>query len=235
MTPERIARLRSVLERRQPDLTVVTDFVHKPRNLSALVRIGDAVGILRMHAVLEEEAFRAYRGTAAGSHRWVEVERHERMADALAPLLAEGYQLVAADSGDGAVDFRTLDYTKPTALVLGAERYGLSDDALASVQQRVIVPMVGMVESLNVSVAAGIILSEAQRQRAAAGLYERCRIDEATYSRLLFEWGHPAVRDYCRERGLAYPPLDETGEIIDPPGWYASVRAGTARRREGTQ
>ncbi|MEM9256851.1 MAG: hypothetical protein AAGA91_15495 [Pseudomonadota bacterium] len=71
MTPERIARLREVLSSRQPDLTVVTDFVHKPRNLSALLRQSDAVGVLRVHAVLEEEDFRAFRGTAAGSHRWV--------------------------------------------------------------------------------------------------------------------------------------------------------------------
>jgi tRNA (guanosine-2'-O-)-methyltransferase len=233
VTPERIARLRSVLERRQPDLTVVTDFVHKPRNLSALVRICDAVGILRMHAVLEEAAFRAYRGTAAGSHRWVEVERHERVAEALEPLAAAGYQIIAADSGPGTADFRSLDYKRPTALVLGAERYGLGEEARGLVQHRVAVPMVGMVESLNVSVAAGIILCEAQRQREAAGLYARCRIDAATYARLLFEWGHPAVRDYCRERGLAYPALDETGEIVDPPGWYASVRAGTAPRKEG--
>ena len=74
MTPERIARLREVLDKRQPDLTVVTDFVHKQRNLSAIVRNCDAVGIQSMHAVIGDEDYKAFRGTAMGSHQWVDVE-----------------------------------------------------------------------------------------------------------------------------------------------------------------
>jgi tRNA (guanosine-2'-O-)-methyltransferase len=88
--------------------------------------------------------------------------------------------------------------------------------------------MVGMVKSLNVSVASGILLAEAQRQRQEADMYAQRRIDDATYERLFFEWGHPEVREYCLARGLAYPPLGEDGEIDNPSGWYASVRAGTA-------
>lgn len=232
MTPQRIARLRQVLDRRQPDLTVVTDFVHKQRNLSAIVRNCDAVGIMSLHAVLGDEEYRAFRGTAMGSHHWVEVLRHDELATVLQPLRAVGYQLVAAHLADAAVDFRSIDYTRPTALLLGAERRGLSAQGEALVDACVTVPMVGMVGSLNVSVASGIILAEAQRQRQEAGLYDRVRIDQDTYERLLFEWGHPAVRDYCEQRGLRYPPLDEEGEIADPSAWYASVRAGTAPLRE---
>ena len=232
MTPRRIARLRQVLDRRQPDLTVVTDFVHKQRNLSAIVRNCDAVGIMSLHAVLGDEEYRAFRGTAMGSHHWVEVRRHDELAAALQPLRAVGYQLVAAHLADAAVDFRSIDYTRPTALLLGAERRGLSAQGEALVDACVTVPMVGMVGSLNVSVASGIILAEAQRQRQEAGLYDRVRIDQDTYKRLLFEWGQPAVRDYCEQRGLCYPPLDEEGEIADPSAWYASVRAGTAPLRE---
>ena len=88
--------------------------------------------------------------------------------------------------------------------------------------------MVGMVESYNVSVAAGIILAEAQRQREAAGMYAQCRLKASSWERLFFEWGHPRVRDFCRERGLSYPPLDAEGEIDNPSGWYADVREGRA-------
>ena len=230
MTPERIARLRQVLDRRQPDLTVVTDFVHKQRNLSAIVRNCDAVGIMRIHAVLGKAEYQAFRGTAMGSHRWVEVCHHRELAPALDALREEGHQVVAAHPGEAATDFRDIDYTRPTALLLGAEHRGLGKRALAQADETIAVPMVGMVGSLNVSVASGIVLSEAQRQRQSAGMYDRPRLPPAEYRRLFFEWGHPRVRDFCEQRGLAYPPLDREGEIDRPADWYASVRAGTAAR-----
>ena len=232
MTPKRIARLRQVLDRRQPDLTLVTDFVHKPRNLSALVRICDAVGMMKVHAVIGDTDYQAFRGTAMGSHQWVEVERHRAVASAVSPLKARGYQVIAAHLADDARDYRAIDYTRPTALLMGAERRGVSRDALALVDAHITVPMVGMVKSLNVSVAAGIILAESQRQRQLAGMYDSVRLDEVTYRRLFFEWGHPAVRDFCRERGLRYPPLNEEGEIDNPSRWYARVLAGSAEKQE---
>ncbi|MFV8818219.1 tRNA (guanosine(18)-2'-O)-methyltransferase TrmH [Haliea sp. E17] len=231
MTPERIARLQAVLERRQPDLTVVSDFVHKPRNLSAILRCCDAAGVLQLHAVLGDSDYRAFRGTARGSQQWVGVRRHNRLEDALTPLQQAGYQLVVAHLSAESVDYRDIDYTPPTALILGAERRGPGPLA-RSAARHIVIPMVGMVESLNVSVAAGIILSEAQRQRQLAGMYDRSRLDGATRERLFFEWGHPGVRDFCRQRGLAYPPLDAEGEIADPVGWNASVQDGSAPRED---
>lgn len=230
MTPERIARLRQVLDRRQPDLTVVTDFVHKQRNLSAIVRNCDAVGVMDLHAVLGEDEYRSYRGTAMGSQRWVRVRRHGDVHAAVHPLLDSGYQVLAAHLDDSAVDFREVDYTLPTALLLGAEKQGVSAAGRALATRCITVPMVGMVESYNVSVATGIILAEAQRQRQLAGLYDRVRISEALYERLFFEWGHSSVRDFCRERALAYPPLNSEGEIDNPSAWYASVREGRAAK-----
>lgn len=230
MTPQRSARLRAVLARRQPDLTLVTDFVNKQRNLSAIVRNCDAAGVMQLHAVLGEQDYRAYRGTAMGSHRWVEVIRHDSAVDAIAELQSRGHQVVAAHLGEGARDYREVDYRRPTAVLMGAERRGVSAAARAAVDGFITVPMMGMVESYNVSVASGIILAEAQRQRAEAGLYDHCRIDAETYQRLLFEWAHPVVREFCQQRGLAYPPLDADGEIIAPSAWYAAVRAGTAPR-----
>ena len=224
MTPERIARLGAVLDRRQPDLTVITDFVHKQRNTSAIVRICDAVGIMRLHMVVGEEGYRAFRGTAVGSHNWVEVVRHGQLDQALGAVRDQNMQVLAAHPAEDAQDFRSVDYTRPTALLLGTERAGLGAEAVAAADARIAIPMLGMVSSYNVSVAAGIILMEAQRQREAAGLYEHCRLDSETRERLFFEWGHPKVRDFCRARGLAYPALDEEGEIAEPSAWYARVR-----------
>lgn len=232
MTPERIARLRQVLDQRQPDLSVITDFVHKQRNTSAIVRICDGVGIMQMHAVVGEESYRAFRGTAVGSHNWVDVVRHADLDSAVAAVRAGSMRILAAHPAENAVDYREVDYTGPTCLLLGTERAGLSEEALAAADQCIVVPMMGMVASYNVSVAAGIILAEVQRQREEAGLYGQCRIDPETYQRLFFEWGHPQVRDFCQQRGLDYPPLGEDGEIVDAPGWYARMREQLAAEED---
>ena len=232
MTPERWARLHAVLDRRQPDLTVVTDFVHKQRTLAAIVRSCDSVGIMCVHAVIGDEDYRTYRGTSASAHRWVDVERHHELAPALAALRADGFQLVAAHLDASAADYREIDYTLPTALVVGAENEGVSAQGRALVDRCISVPMLGMVESLNVSVATAIVLAEARRQREHAGLYGERRIDADTYRTLLFRWAQPRIAAFCDERGLDYPPLDEDGDIADASAWYARVRYATGPEEE---
>lgn len=224
MTPERKARLDRVLSCRQPDFTLVTDYVHKGRNLSAIVRTADAVGALEMHCVIGDKEYKAFRGTAKGSHGWVKVHRYTELSAALGPLKQAGYQVVGANLSPHSVDFREVDYTRPTALLLGAEREGLSPEGCQLADIEVTIPMVGMVQSFNVSVAAGIILSEVQRQRQLAGLYERARIARQTYKRLFFEWGYPKLQHYCEHYNLAYPALTDDGELQNPSEWYAGVR-----------
>ncbi len=224
MTPERVARLRAVLNRRQPDLTVVTDHVHKGRNLSAVIRNCDAAGVLEMHSVMDKETYKVFRGTAMGSHRYVNVNCQQTLQQALLPLKKQGYQVIAADIGGSAIDFRDVDYTRPTAILLGAEKVGLSSEGAAMTDQFVTIPMVGMVESFNVSVASGIILTEAVRQRMDAGFYKRVRINQTDYDRFFFQWAHPKVSQYCDDRGLDYPAIGEDGEIDKPSQWYERVR-----------
>lgn len=113
-----------------------------------------------------------------------------------------------------ATPFREADYTRPTALLLGNEDLGLSPQALAAADERVSIPMSGLGTSLNVSVAAALLLFEAQRQRTAAGLYSASRLDQEIYDRTLFEWAHPKVAAHCRRRDVPYPALDDDGEIV---------------------
>ncbi len=223
MTPQRFRRLRSVLDRRQPDLTVLLDHVHKPHNLSAILRTCDAVGVLEAHAVLPEGAdFEPHHETSAGAGKWMRVTKHREVAAAVRALQEKGFQVLAAHLSDRARDFREPDYTRPTAILLGAEKFGVSEAAAAAADGHVVIPMVGMVASLNVSVAAAVILYEAQRQRAAAGLYDRPRLDPETYRTVLFEWAYPDLARRCREAGMPYPPLGPEGEILGPvPGTAA--------------
>lgn len=224
MTPERYTRLRAILDQRQPDLTVLTDYVHKGRNLSAIVRTADAVGAGSVHCVIGDKDYRSFRGTALGSHRYVEVHRYSELAKPVADLKSEGFQIVAAHLSATAVDYHEVDYTKPTALLMGAEKDGLSIEGREAADLHITIPMVGMVESFNVSVAAGIILNEARHQRQMAGLYGRQRISQSEYDRLFFEWAHPKIRDYCQRYGFEYPDLRDDGEIENASAWYAETR-----------
>ncbi|MAZ89319.1 MAG: tRNA (guanosine(18)-2'-O)-methyltransferase TrmH [Cellvibrionaceae bacterium] len=228
MTPERYQTICRVLQQRQPDLTVITDEVHKGRNLSAIIRTCDAVGIGRFHCVEPKLGYRAFRGTALGSHKWVDTVLHNDVAVGLKSLKSNGFNVVAAHLSDKAVDFREVDYTRPTALLMGTEKAGVSAEALAHVDQEIVIPMMGMVESFNVSVACAIILTEAQRQRQQAGMYEVSRIPQDEYEQTLFRWCQPVVTKYCDENNLPYPELDDEGEIVEPAKWYQQVRESSA-------
>ncbi len=216
MTPERYAKLRGVLDRRQPDLTVLLDNVHKTHNFSAIVRSCDAVGAFEAHAVWPNPKLKPNHMSSGGSGKWIRVRVHPDLDTAASTLRKNGMQIVAAHVDEGARDYREVDFTRPTAILLGAELDGVSDAGLKNADVRVSVPMAGMVESLNVSVAAAILLFEAQRQREAAGLYHRSRLDPEVYARTLFEWCHPEVAARCRRNNRPYPALDENGDILRP-------------------
>ncbi len=215
MTPARYARLRAILDRRQPDLTVLMDDLKKPHNVSAVIRSCDAVGIAEIHAVSSAPSFSARRSSAGGTGRYVGVRLHAATGEAIGHLRERGFRVLAAHLAPDARDFRSVDYTLPTAILLGTERDGVSTSTAARVDGSIVIPIMGAVESLNVSVAAAIILYEAQRQRAAARLYDQPRLDEATCQKLLFEWGYKRLAAYCRRKSIPYPRIGPEGEILD--------------------
>lgn len=214
MTPRRFRRLVEVLDRRQPDLTVVLENVHKPHNFSAIVRSADAVGVFAAHAITPDATLPVADAVAQGTRRWMRVRTHAAVHEAFDALREHGMQVLAAHLDEGAIDYREADYTRPTAILLGQEKDGVTAEAAARADGWVVVPMRGMVASLNVSVAAALILFEAARQREAAGMYARRRLDEATYRRTLFEWAYPEVAERCRRMGIGYPELGEDGDIV---------------------
>ncbi|MFL0799379.1 MAG: tRNA (guanosine(18)-2'-O)-methyltransferase TrmH [Agarilytica sp.] len=223
MTPERFNRISTVLRKRQPDLTVITDEVHKPRNLAAIVRNCDAVGIDEVHAVVPATGFQIYSGTSASAEKWVDVNYYEDVNAPIRNLKAKGFQLVTANLSADALDYRSIDYTQPTALLMGAEVKGVSADAAKAADHQVVLPMLGMVESYNVSVASALILAEAQTQREKAGLYERNRLPKARYDLLFFRWAHPVLAKFCDDNDIPYPPVREDGEVINLSKWYAAA------------
>lgn len=217
MTPERFAKIRARLTRRQPDLTVLAENTHKSHNIAAILRTADAVGMYAIHAVSETGQIRHHHRVSGGSRKWVQMILHESTAAAITALKDDGFRLLAAHPDPTARDYRKIDYTRKTAFILGSELRGVSDEAKSAVDDFVAVPMEGMGQSLNVSVAAAIILYEARRQREAASMYETSRLPADEFQRVLFEWAHPDMALRCRERGLSYPAMNEDGDLAENP------------------
>ena len=220
MTPERYRRLREVLARRQPDLTVLMNGVHKPHNLSAILRNCDAVGVLEAHAVpAPGTAITLHHDTAAGTEKWVRVRIHETTRHAMDVLRVADFRIFAAHPSAAADDFRQADFTGPTAFVVGAELHGLGEDTLEMADAHVSIPMMGMGRSLNVSVATSLLLHEAMRQRERSGMYGSPRLAPDLLERMLFEWAYPKVAAERRRRGLPYPVLGPDGELPPRAEW----------------
>ena len=199
------------------DLTVLLEHVEKPHNLSAILRSCDAVGALEAHIVSLQGRTRTFNSTAQGSQKWVPLNDHPTIETAIGSLKDRGFRVYGTHLGVEAKDYRDCDCTGPTAFVLGAEKWGLTDRARDLMDEALFIPMRGMVQSLNVSVATATLLFEALRQRQAAGTApsqgEGLSADH--YTKLLFEWSYPQVADWCREQGRPYPELNADGELLE--------------------
>ena len=129
MTFARRSKVRHVLEQRQPDLTVLLEQVHKPHNLSAILRSCDAVGVLEAHCVALHGRVPTFNDTSASADKWVPLRVHANTLAAISELKSRGMQIVATHLSEQSVDFREVDYTRPSCVLLGAERWGLTPEA----------------------------------------------------------------------------------------------------------
>jgi tRNA (guanosine-2'-O-)-methyltransferase len=211
----RYQKVLNVLSKRQPDLTVLAESVHKPHNLSAMLRSCDAVGIGVVHAINPTGGVPTYNETSASAEKWVSIVVHSGLDDALKVIRPQHMQVLAAHLSSEAVDYRDVDYTQPTCILMGNEKHGVSEEAAQVADRHIIIPMLGMVQSLNVSVATAVILFEAQRQRRNAGRYATPQLSQPTIYAEAFRLLHPQEASYYQEKGLALPDLDEDGSIIN--------------------
>jgi tRNA (guanosine-2'-O-)-methyltransferase len=168
----RAGKFRRVLAQRQPDLTVVMENIHDPHNVSAVLRSCDAVGVLCVDLLYNVEKFpRVGRKSSSSANKWLERRSYTTVDECYAALRQGGFRIYATHLSAGAVSLYDLDLTVPVALVLGNEHRGVSDEAAEKADGNFHIPMMGMIQSLNVSVAAAVSLYEALRQRLAAGRY----------------------------------------------------------------
>ena len=189
MTERRRAKIEKVLSQRQKGLTLVMDNVWDPHNVSAIYRSCDAFGVPEVHLYYSQCAFpQLSRKTSASAFKWVNTIRHSSKEELVECLHSQGMQILATSCSPAAKPLTAYDFTKPTAIIMGNEHSGVSPELVPMVDGEVYIPMYGMVQSFNVSVASALMLSEASRQRALAGMYEQRLWNDEEYEERLNAW-----------------------------------------------
>lgn len=168
------------------------DYVFSSHNLSAIVRTCDAVNVGKLY-YRHQRKVKLNNEITMGAHKWIFHEYVEDIEEFYKSIKKEGYQVVVTLLDEETVDFREVDYTKPTLIVLGNEVDGASDISIKYADKKVIIPMYGMSQSLNVSVANAVILYEAQRQRAAKGMYDTPSLPQELIEKTLKKWAYDDI------------------------------------------
>lgn len=188
-TPQRIERVKRLLALRQPDLRVVLEGVAIAHNASAVIRTCDAAGILHLDLVSPNpDLLGINKAISTRAEKWVDVHIHESIKTCLLSLREKGFKVAVTHLDKDAISYADLDYTQPLAVVFGSESEGVSRETLELADLRVQIPMLGMVQSLNLSVSVGVILYEAMKQRRARGFYDRRRLSDDEFETYLRKW-----------------------------------------------
>lgn len=171
-TERRIQKMQAVLKNRQQDLMVVCENIHDPHNVSAILRSCDAVGVAEVILFYTRETFpKLGKKSSASAKKWVQTKKFDNPAKLQEYLHTKGTTIYATRVSPDAKSIFEIDWSEPAAIIVGNEHKGVSKEGLTIAHQSIYIPMMGMVESLNVSVATAVILYEAYRQRAVAGKY----------------------------------------------------------------
>jgi len=189
-TEKRVNKLTNVLSKRQFDLKVVLENIHDPHNVSAILRSCDAVGVPKVSLLyyIEEFPKKIGKQSSASAGKWVETEKYKNVSECYSKLKEEGFTIVATDCSPEAVSIYDIDFTQKIAIVMGNEHRGVSEEALKNADKRIFIPMFGMVQSLNVSVATAVILYEALRQRLINKKYDKSQLTEDEFNNILEKW-----------------------------------------------
>jgi len=190
MTNERRQKIESVLSKRQNDLTVVLENVFDPHNISAVMRSCDAVGVQEIY-VLNTKIPRHRKWGARSSSsaaKWLTVHQFENANECFAALRKKYSTILTTHLSADAVSFNQLDLTKSAALIFGNEHSGVSEEIIKLADGNFMIPQVGMIRSLNISVACAVSLYEAFRQKSNGGHYEKQKLCPEDYSTLFNHW-----------------------------------------------
>ena len=191
MTPQRRERLLSVLGKRQPDLTVVLENVFDPHNISAVMRTCDAVGIQEVYVLTNKIPRHQKWGAKSSSSaaKWLTVHQYEDAEECFKEIRKKFDKIYTTHLSSDAVSLYEINFSGSVALVFGNEHNGVSEEIRAMADGNFLIPQMGIIQSLNISVACAVSIYEALRQKTNAGHYQQQRLPDSTFNTLLDEWG----------------------------------------------
>jgi tRNA (guanosine-2'-O-)-methyltransferase len=191
MTPERSERLHKVLHKRQPNLTVVLENVSDPHNISAVMRTCDAVGIQDIYilntAIPKHKKWGSKSSSSAA--KWLTIHQYTDVQECFTALRKNFRKIYTTHLSSDAATLYALDLTESVALVFGNEHDGVSEELIALADGNFIIPQVGIIKSLNISVACAVALYEAYRQKSIAGHYDIAQMPGDELKSLKNKWG----------------------------------------------
>lgn len=188
-TEKRITKLSKALNYRQPDIKIVLENIHDPHNVSAIFRTCDSIGVDEVYIIYNQEKFpKIGKKSSASAFKWVKRRNFRSIDDCYSKLREDGYKIYATEIKDTAKSIWNIDFKEKIAIVLGNEHRGVSEEAAEKSDECIIIPMFGIVQSLNVSVSCAVILYEIARQRYFSGLYDVSRYSHQMFENKLNEW-----------------------------------------------
>lgn len=190
MTPEREDRLKNVLDKRQNNLTVVLENVFDPHNISAVMRTCDAVGIQDVYVLNTKINKHKKWGARSSSSavKWLTIHQYTNAVDCFSELRKKYPLILSTHLSSTAISLYSINFTSPVALVFGNEHDGVSEEIRAIADGNFVIPQMGMIRSLNISVACAVSLYEAFRQKNAVGHYDQANLEETVYQKLWIDW-----------------------------------------------
>ncbi len=180
LSDDRSEKIYACVSRRQPSLSIVLENVHDPHNVSAVLRSCDAVGVIDVHLVYHSGQSFPELGekSSASARKWVLTHKHSSIDECYDCLRKEGKKILTTGMSNEARSLYAIDFKEPIAIVFGNEHAGVSEEAILKADGNMLIPQVGMIQSLNISVACAVTLYEAFRQRSINGMYDSIQMDD---------------------------------------------------------
>lgn len=192
MTPERRERITNALNRRQPDLTVIMENIFDPHNIAAVMRTCDSVGIQEIYVLnnIIKRHSKFGKKSSASAAGWLTIHQYDDTDACMLAVMQKYTNIYATHLGKKAVSLYELNLAQPVALVFGNEHAGVTEQCLKYCNGNFVIPQVGMVKSLNISVACAVSLYETYRQREQKGFYNGIlRLHDEQTNALMDKWG----------------------------------------------